>query len=289
MNRVYHYKRTPLAGAPDDLSSAINDYSDWESVVIQSKDDLPTDGSLVHFHNQFLHYDGPKLIQYHSEPKNRGCMNPVEHKINDNLPTYRLVISQYHATLAEYSMCKVVRNVIRFDRPMFAVRPAERHRIGYSPSTKLVINEWFDKGYEKTAEILEALQKANGVEYDIIHNRPYAECIERKSRCSVIIDECKTGSFHRSGLEGLALGKVTICHMLPEVEKVLLKAAGSTRNPFFCCPLNQLAEWLEEWTLAPPEEVNEIGLLNRQWMEKHWHPRDIVAEFIQHYENVLAG
>lgn len=189
--KVYHYKRTPLALAPDALVKAINKYSkNWEAKLISKQEELPKDGSLVHFHNQFLAYSGPKLIQYHSEPQNRGCMPPNEFAQHPDLPKYQLVISQYHATLDEYKDCKVVRNVIDFLDPLFAPIQPTSHLITYSPSTKLKINEWFDKGYEETERILKGL----GCEFDIIHGVPYEECIRRKARGSIHIDECVTGS-----------------------------------------------------------------------------------------------
>jgi hypothetical protein len=285
MKSVVHFKRTPLAGAPDDLSEAINRHTDWDSRVILTDlelKELPP-GTLVHFHNQFAEYDGPQLIQYHSEPENRGCMPPSAFP---NAPEYRLVIAQYHATLGEYVGCHVVRNLINFDQPLFDVQPIQNRRIGYSPSTKLRVNKWFDKGYKATVGILQTLQKLLDVEIDIICGRPYAECIQRKSECALLIDECVTGSYHRCTLEGLALGRPTFAWVSDGVHQVVEQAVGS-HLPVTNTNMEEMAAKLQDYITQPFSVLETLGAQRRKWMEEHWHPRDVVQDFIQHYERVL--
>ena len=286
LKSVVHFKRTPLALAPDDLSEAINRYTSWTSRIVNdagAMKDLPS-GTVVHFHNQFAEYDGPQLIQYHSEPENRNCMSPSAFP---ETPNYRLVIAQYHATLPEYSGCHVVRNLINFKQPLFDLNPTNTPRIGYSPSTKFRINRWFDKGYEETVRILERISHSLDVEIDVITDVAYDECIRRKSACSVLIDECKTGSYHRCALESLALGKITVCYVSPAVDSVVHSVTGEFL-PVTNSRLDQLEETLINSIIQPPAVLQLIGAESRRWMEEHWHPQNIVDDFIQHYERVVG-
>ena len=83
-----------------------------------------------------------------------------------------------------------------------------------------------------------------GVEVDIelITNTTYRECIWRKSRCDIVMDECVTPSFHLSSLEGLALGKMTVCWVDDKVNSVLTNITGADSNPFH----GDYIGWLED-------------------------------------------
>lgn len=288
MKRVVHFRRTFLAGAPDDIVLAINRHTDWEAEVLSDPDQLARlpRGTLVHFHNRFVPYDGPQLIQYHSEPENPSCWIPARHP---DAPSYRLVVAQYQATLPEYSACHPVRNPINFDRPLFDPEPMIRRRIGYSPSTKLRINRWFDKGFHETAAIVAEIERRHEgrVEVDVIHGAAYEECIRRKAACAVLIDECQTGSYHRCTLEGLALGRLTICRLDPAVAAVAHQAAGSPL-PVISSDLDNLPRLLEELVRQPLARLARWGAGRRRWMQRYWHPRDIAWDFVRHYETVMG-
>jgi len=205
---------------------------------------------------------------------------------NNYFPKTELVISQYHATLPEYKHCKIVKNVINFDEEIYNIKSSNtlggKLKIAYSPSTLERVNKYYDKGYKETKEILESLSDI--LDFDIISGVSLEECLKRKAMADVIIDEVKTGSFHRSGLEGLCLSKLTICYLNKEVEKLMLNMFGSI--PFHNVKMEKLKDLLILLTRLPREKIIEIGKKNREWMEKNWNPKDIANDFVKIYENL---
>ena len=146
-----------------------------------------------------------------------------------------MVIAQYHATLPEYKDCIIVRNPISLYDPIYFPKYNNKKiRIGYSPSTLIKKSIWADKGYVETIPILEEIKDIfkNKIEIDVIIDVPLDECLRRKSMCNIFIDEVKTDSYHRSGLESLGMGIATICSVSNKVERVFLKSAKATQNPF---------------------------------------------------------
>lgn len=283
MTTVYHYRSTNIANAPIELSKAINKFNKKYKCIpigFNSKTPIPNSCSILHAHNTLPKnkINSKKILQYHSEPFQVDLKSKVD---------ARLVISQYHATLKEYSSCKIVRNIIDFTDPQYTpIKIDSIIRIGFSPSRTNKFGKWHDKGYPETILILNNIKKKYGkfVEIDIITDVPLSECIYRKSRCNIIIDECVTASYHRSGLEGLALGKMTICSLSPEVEKVLINSSKSNTIPFINIWKNDLELELCKIIDSDISNILQIGESSRDWMNTYWHPTSIVNEFIKIYD-----
>jgi len=134
--------------------------------------------------------------------------------------------------------------------------------------------------------VLDSIKKIFGdlVEIDIIINTSLDECLYRKSLCNIFIDEVKTDSYHRSGLEGLGMGIATICSVSSDVEKIFLKSANADTNPFINVYHQELKNKLIEIINSGLDNLLEIGYNNRIWMERHWHPSTIANEYIKIYE-----
>ena len=154
--KILFIKKTNLAKAPDELANAINKYTNHYCYV----SDMPQKGyNILHYHNVYIPANHKyKIIQYHSEPTRVTRSHHFErtHK-GLEFPTKELVISQYQATLPEYKGCHIVQNVIDFMSELYTPRYTNTTpiRIGYSPSTYTRINKYFDKGYDKTKNILD--------------------------------------------------------------------------------------------------------------------------------------
>ena len=280
---IAQYKPTAIASAPEAISDVINKYTNHSSYVFgysYPKKGLLPETNIVHQHNKLVETDKKNLIQFHSEP--------FRVQLNANCP--KLVIGQYHATLPEYQNCTIVRNPIDIYGDIFFPQyQQDVIRIGYSPSTLKPGSEWADKGYTETVPILNAIKEIykDKVEIDIIIGTPLADCLKRKSLCNIFIDEVKTTSYHRSGLESMAMGSVTICSIGKEVERVLLNSSGANRNPFVNVYHYDLKNKLIELIDSGLNNVLELGYSSRIWMERHWDPRTIANEYINIYENIL--
>lgn len=276
--KILHIKTTPIANAPDALSDALNKYGDNIYSVVQNPlDKVNGKFDVIMFHNKYFSTTGfnKELIMYHSEPY------MVDLKVPEKV--VKSVIAQYHATLPEFKNCNIVRNIIDFRTSIYNLKEVNKIRIGYSPSNKGSFGAWHNKGYEQTKKILEELKLKykDKIDYDIITDVSLSECLRRKSECNIIIDEVITGSYHRSGLEGLALGKLTICGISPEVSNTLEKVTNAV-NPFYQSNINTLKDDLSTIIdTMSVEEINDYGKRNREWMEINWSPENIIKEFLK--------
>ena len=291
---------TPCAMAPDLIAACINRYTDHSCRLWYPRHGASTElqpyhenrADLLHFHNMYKKTDKTSVIQYHSEPMmagserfNRGV------SLNPPKTCKKLVVAQYHAGLDIYKDCIPVRNVIDFEEDVYnPIIVKDKIRIGFSPSTRdeNAFGVWHNKGVKQTERVLRAIAgQFPHVEYDIIIGEGPYECVRRKSLCNIIIDECVTPSYHKSGLEGLALGKLTISWIDEKVEKILKKASRSDINPFESVYVGWLEDRLAEICTSGIDYILNEGKKNRKWMEKYWHPADITKEYVDRYEEVL--
>ena len=306
---IIHIKFTNLAKAPDDLNSSIKQYAIkypnrkiTTSLIFEPN---PKESykkvvsslqlgklNILHFHNLSYNID-PRLykvykikqiIQYHSEPIGNKAMlsSPIRNKF---------VIAQYHMTLLEYQNCKVVRNLIDLTRPAYSYEYSIKDdviRVGFSPSVLDSRNHYYDKGAQETFNIFQMLKQKYPAkfDFDLIHNVEYNECLMRKAKCDIIIDECKTGSYHRSGLEGLALGKVTICKLSDELVNKFKEVYGY-ELPFINVDITKLMSTLETLINIPKIKLFEKGKSNKEWFIKNWSEEKVVDEFLEAYQNSI--
>lgn len=268
---IQHVKKSKIAMAPEAISDCINRYTDHESFVTHTYQPYASD--IVHWHNkrdQDSQHVGREIMQYHSEP----------FRVDLDVPCPKLVLCQYHALLPEYGDCRIVRNPIDLGIRKLPDFSSGKIRIGYSPSVTRRVNQYYDKGFDKTKSILESLP-ADLYEWDIITGVPLNECIERKSRCHIVIDECVTGSFHRSGLEGLALGAITIAYVKSDLVALIQRLYGLTL-PFVNVKIDGLRAAI---AAVSPRDV--LKCTNAEWMRENWSPATIAGEYIDIYEEIL--
>lgn len=266
--------------APESVVSVINKYTDHHAYVFgyQYGNVMKRKADVLHSHNRDLIDFSKKIIQYHSEPFRVDLRTKIQ----------KCVIAQYHATLPEYANIPLVRNPIDFYEDVYLPKYIDNVvRIGYSPSNTKVLSKWADKGYKETKPIIEAIKRKfkDKVEIDIITNVPLEECLERKSRCNIFIDEVKTKSYHRSSLESLSMGITTVCSIGDDVQQ-LLKDNYDCEVPVINYNLNNLEEGLEYLVELGPQKLNEMGQSNRVWAENNWDPKTIANEYIKLYESL---
>ena len=289
---IIHYKFTNLANAPDELYNLQKEF-ETEFVnyylinnnINQLKKIVNTNLNnkiIIHFHNHIINIPKlnniKKIIHYHSEPSN------VTLNIDNTFK--KLVLNQYHCLLPEYKNCTIVRNFFHYNKPIIFNK---KIKIGFYPSVIERKNQYYDKGYVETKPILDKIKKLFGenIIVEIMHNIPYNLCIEKKSDCHIIIDECKTGSFHKTTIEGLMLGTivyVNISNKLIQVHENLYKKI----LPVINTSLNNLEENLKNTILLGKEKIEEIALKNREIFLDYWNNKIIFDEYNNIYKNLLA-
>ncbi len=284
--KVGIYKITPCAFAPDAIVNCLNKYStEYEAVLIDTRvNEYKGDFSefdIVHFHNKYKVSDHLRqCIQYHSPP--------YPSYVDLSYPHKKLVVAQFQCLLSQYAGSQLVRNIIDIEQPVYEYKKIDKIKIGFAPTCKIAAEGGNPeaKGYYHTPPVLEKLKQKYGIEYDVIIDVPLAECLQRKSECSIIIDECVTNSYHRNALEGLAMGKLTICSMDSDVERVFKQVSGSDINPLENVWIEELEKFLENIIKSGYNLIHENGIRNYSWFRKFWHPCDIILEYTKIYDNL---
>lgn len=160
--------------------------------------------------------------------------------------------------------------------PVESIVPATgRLLVGHSPS----IRE--RKGTELISSVLANL--AHSVDFDLIENVPYEECLRRRSRCHIFIDQMhpKIGGFGASSMEAMGQG----CAVLADMRHVSPECWKFYQKP----PILDVRDKkrLRETILYLASEKNhleEIRSKSVAWIKAHTNPVAISSYFLSHLE-----
>jgi len=194
-----------------------------------------------------------------------------------------VVVGQYQATLPEFTGWPIVPNPIPIwelpyqpgrKEPITTIcfTPSVKHGC-YPPSHQL---HWHSKGYEATMKILQELHSRWPIQLEVIRDRqiPHSQALAMKRRAHIVIDECATGGYHVSSLEGLATGCVVVNGLgeRSAILETLRSCVGrEVENPFTHATLETLSQILISLIQKGPDELALRGAQNRRWMEQHWN------------------
>jgi len=293
---IIFYKFTKLANAPDEIFKILEKYNEEFNKEYNKKYELhfvnnkpvilnfllkkyKDEKVIVHFHNNYLkspllnQKNVKKIIQYHSEPFRVNLKVPSDY--------YRLVLNQYHCTLKEYSGCHIVRNSFYNDKKIVFNK---KIKIGYYPSTIVEQNKYYDKGYPETLQVLyRILKKHPNIIIDVKHGISYNECINRKRDCHILIDECKTGSFHKTTLEGLSLGCLVIVNISKKIVDIHKKLYGK-ELPVINTYFNRLEYVLDVLLSSQKSLLEEMAIKKMNIFNEYWNDKIVAGEFLDIYE-----
>lgn len=324
MINVVQITENPIAGAPINLSSALNQWSRGEVrsrhiaasdrnenrvfnadllISPQSYQEIRRvlkDADVIHFHN---FYRNQKLFRDHPELWDLVSRKPqvwqahtqrdiawmsMEDGLRSPLVKERLVIAQYHPRM--YPECVVVQNVVDIFDP--DLTPAAKNvatlpRIVYSPS-RIRLKGWDDKGYDCTAPVLQKLVNEGLAAAEIIYDKPHRTCLSRKRIGDIGVDEVVTGSYHLCSLETLSQGLATIAGLDELQVKTLVEATGSPREklPWVKAYRENLESVLRD-LLSDRTRLAEIQFDSRAWMLAYWHPEKVISRYVEAYQRAL--
>ncbi len=324
--KVLHLSHTPLVGAPGRICAALqqrgvnarwaalnadgygglNFALDWRWQT--DRDEVlafAQQADLIHLHNyidlqcaDFAPLDfaalwrqgKPMVRHFHSTSALVARYMGIDEAAVLACPIPKLVIAQYPERF--FARACVVPNIVDEAAP-----PTDRRgqplRVGYAPSSfrSARASRWDTKGYPETVKQLSrsmALLRRQGLklELDLITQVPHSECLVRKARCDVFIDELVTGSYHLNTLESLAQGCASLVHLDGRLQGVLRGLLGSADFPALSVPLEGLHAVLAHFA-AQPELARALGARSRLWMQQHWTPAAMAQHFIDAYEAVM--
>ena len=208
--------------------------------------------------------DKPTVAIYHSQPHHVNRQAEV-----DGWPW--AVIGQYQTRL--YPGCKMVPNLVPLEHRWFRLKskPEDRVWITYSP-TNTRMTGWDDKGFCETRAALRDFD----AHIDIVRGRPLCWALGLKAHAHIVIDECATGSYHRSTLEGWALGCVVVNNCDAQCGANIKHMTGGAMHRSVMCDFAHLRSTLATLIAEGPERLAHWGWRNRQWMEEHWSPAKLI-------------
>jgi glycosyltransferase involved in cell wall biosynthesis len=206
------------------------------------------------------------------------------------LPT--LVVAQKQARFYPNSIS--VPNVVDIRLPEYQVinRNNDVVEICFSPADEVAPNSRLcgDKGYNRILEALRIISERhpNKVRIKIVHGVPLDKCLATKQQCHICIDDIKSGGYHLSSLEGLALGCVTIANLDSIMENFLADYVGCQVDelPWYKANEENIVERMEE-LIANKELINELGLKSRLWMERYWNHEFVLRKTHRAYEHIF--
>ena len=284
------YKFTVLANAPDEIYKLLKKYNQKkykihfifndESKLINLINN--NDIFIIHFNNKSIRNNKLnskniyKIVHYHSDP-DFVCLN--ENNIN-----VKLVLNQYHCTLPHYKDCKIVRNYFNYiSNPIFN----NQIKIGFYPSKIRVLNKYNDKGFKETCNVFNKLSKLYpDVIFDIGHSMNYVDCINRKKDCHIVIDECKTSSFHKSTIEGLMLGCNVVVNINKDIQNIHMNLYGQTL-PVTNSDINNLEESLIQLINKGKKQLEEDAIKNKKIFESYWNEEIVAKEYFDIYDSLI--
>lgn len=238
------------------------------------------------------HQGRAMLRHFHSTPDLIAQSMPDGARRLRECPLPKLVIAQYPERFMPDA--KLVPNVV-FPLPKETDVSKGRLRIGYAPSrfNSGRSARWDTKGYPETLKVLRKVEQTmrslgQPLDVDVIEQVPHAECLQRKARCQIVIDDLVTGSYHLNTLESLADGSVCLTYLDRRTQQALAELIGRFDFPALSVGVEDAVAVLVN-LCKQPDIVRGIGRDSREWMLKHWNPKVTGQVFVDAYAEIVAS
>lgn len=298
------------------LDSQVGNYSsmafdmdlDWN----QNRDEvvaIAETADVIHLHNYLgltsqdfapldfsaMRNQGRAIVrQFHSTPSfiARYLKTDVAEVLGCPLP--KLVIAQFQERY--YPSARLVPNIVfPDDHNTPTLELDERLRIGFAPSrfNSARSSRWDTKGYPETRRLLFRLARTmqslgRKVEIDIIEQVSHAECLSRKAKCHIFLDDLVTGSYHLNTLESLAMGATTLTYLDSRTQSAVYDLTGRIDFPAINTGLENAHDVLVDLASNPVIAL-EVGRRSKAWMEMHWNPGNLALHFLNAYREVVSN
>ncbi len=317
---VLHFSTTPLAGMPIRLVQALNRHTQVTARLVDTRrfgiydhdvvfEETPEEAlalaeaaDVIHLHN-YLDYSStafapidfaalatkgiPIVRQFHSTPELVAQVMGISPKelLAQDIPC--LSIAQYPERL--YPKAMVVPNFVPETQPSYL--PGDRPStwdIFYSHTKDMSAwaDRWSTKGMPEIVHMLDGLTAATGCRVRVATGRPLAEVLAEKRRSRMVVDDLVTGSYHLTGMEGLAQAKPVLARLDGRSLELLRYFSGVDVQPFINVRLEDAPEALKH-LLEDPELCRELGRSGREWLTTHWSEATMIDRYVDVYELLL--
>lgn len=288
-------RKSGLYHAIMEIANAINTYTPHKVILEQRR--RPKGVDIYHCHNSIPYWltdwrEKYMLFQAHSYPQT--MKDRVEHVngINKRLGNvHTIVAAQRQALSPEYAGWELVRLPVALPTEWVPPPKDGPIRIVATPSnTRREPGTW-DKRTDLIQAAFETIKKRYGdrVETRIITRQSREYVLNAKRNSHIFVGEVTTGSYGVSVLEALAIGRVCINWLHPEVHRMMLQMAnGAVVVPLQSSDAADLEQVLPIFVDGGIPGLVNYGRQTFNWMHSHWHPRDIANEYVKQYERILG-
>jgi hypothetical protein len=235
---------------------------------------------------------GCRLVrQFHTNPLTLagGDAAHARRIVDDPLP--QLVLAQFQERF--YPRARIVPNVIPDQDARYGLDPgaaaSEQATIFFAAANRTAARarRWDTKGFPETLELLRRVAaKHPGAVLDVPHDLPHDECLARRRRSQITVDEIVTGSFHLASLEGLAQGVPTFAYLDARTLRVVAELTGTSEHPWMNFHLDH-AEAAMDALLHDPDLRRDIGRFSHDWIRRYWSEREMVQHYVTAYTDLL--
>jgi hypothetical protein len=150
----------------------------------------------------------------------------------------------------------------------------------------LVIHAPTHRGVKGTRFVLEAVDKlrSEGVRFrfQLIEGLPRVEARRLFEHADLLIDQLWLGWYGGLAVELMALGRPVICNIREDGLKFLPPGMAAAL-PVIRAEPTTLTNVLREWLTTRPDELMQVGVKSREFVE-HWHdPIEVARELLTDY------
>lgn len=131
--------------------------------------------------------------------------------------------------------------------------------------------------------IIEELKEKFEFDFELLHNIPRNEVLQKMQTCDIFIDQIILGSYGLASIEAMSFGKPVLCYIMPQVFSLGL--------PEECPILNSNPQNLKEnlsWLISNASERRKIGKRSREYVESYHDVDNIARELLTIFSNIRS-
>ena len=319
MLKVLHLCRTPLADSPLRINSALNRTRSIQSTLLtespykdvrefgydikaweRDKEEIISlleECDIIHFHNGVFPHSIFCGIELQYFTKGKSCLLQIHSSPNTIERHYGLRykdLMELNVTIATLPQFHERYYPGAFLLPNFALTgPYKKNEnsfnILFQPSNHQPrwLDRWETKCAPETIQLFDKLSKRYGFNFFSGPLVPPRLLQKLRLKCTAMIDDLVSGSFHITSLDTLAAGRASLCYIDKRQEETLLKFTGSPimELPWVNIHLDNIKEQADK--VFDESYLREQGLKGSQWIKKYWSEQFCVKHYTDLYFKIM--